>query len=501
MFDILPKPKIRMKYFAFLTALAISINLHSQNTSLLNEGIPVFHGAKVTGNLPNTDFLFTVPATGERPITFTAENLPKGLSLDPTTGIIRGVVKEKGSYAVKVFATNVKGRAGENLKIEIGDKLCLTPPMGWNSWNVFTNTLDEKLVMETADAMVSSGMRDLGYQYINMDDYWHAVSRDADGKPVANAEKFPHGIKWLSDYVHSKGLKLGIYSDAGDKTCGKCFGGFQHEDIDAKVYAEWGIDLLKYDFCFVPWKKEEALSRYKKMGDALKGSGRSIVYSLCNWGLFNPWEWGESVGGNYWRTTPDIIDTWNGAPFWYGSFTSILKKQTKLDKYAGPGHWNDPDMMIVGNYGNGKATGGGGKYKGMTDLEYQTHMSLWCMLNAPLLSSCDLRSMNEATKNILLNPEILAISQDEKGEQAKLVSKQNGVWLYKKNLNDGSVAVAVFNTTKSQKKLDLKSSLLGLQGTYVASDVWQHKSAGILKDKLELTMKGHETLVLKLEKN
>ena len=186
----------------------------------LYEGVPVFHGAKITGNFPKTEFLFTVPATGERPITFTAENLPKGLTIEPSTGIIHGIVKEKGTYTVSVSAANAKGKASESLKIEIGDKLCLTPPMGWNSWNVFTSTLDEKLVMETADAMVSSGMRDLGYQYINMDDYWHAVSRDADGNPVANAEKFPHGIKWLSDYVHSKGLKLGIYSDAGDKTCG-----------------------------------------------------------------------------------------------------------------------------------------------------------------------------------------------------------------------------------------------------------------------------------------
>ena len=233
------------------------------------------------------------------------------------------------------------------------------------------------------------------------------------------------------------------------------------------------------------------------MGDALKGSGRSIVYSLCNWGLFNPWEWGESVGGNYWRTTPDIIDTWNGAPFWYGSFKSILKKQTKLYKYAGPGHWNDPDMMIVGNYGNGKATGGGGKYKGMSDLEYQTHMSLWCLLNAPLLSSCDLRSMNEPTKNILLNPEILAISQDEKGEQAKLIQTKNGVQLYVKHLSDSSIAVAIFNTKKSETKFDLKAEG-ELSGTWNTRDVWQHKDAGVLKDKLTFSLKPHETIVLRL---
>ena len=480
--------------------LLLCAQLFAQNNQPLYEGPPVFHGAQITGNYPGTDFLFTVPATGERPITFTAQNLPTGLSIETTSGIIRGVVKERGSYVVRISATNAKGKAEEDLKIEIGDNLCLTPPMGWNSWNVFTNTLDEKLVIEIADAMVSTGMRDLGYQYINMDDYWHAPSRDADGKPVADSQKFPHGIKWLSDYVHSKGLKLGIYSDAGEKTCGKCFGGFQHEEIDAKVYAEWGIDLLKYDFCFVPLKKKEALNRYRKMGDALKGSGRSIVYSLCNWGLFKPWEWGASVGGNYWRTTPDIIDTWKGGPFWYGSFTGILKKQTKLNKYAAPGHWNDPDMMIVGNYGNGKATGGGGKYKGMSDLEYQTHMSLWCMLNAPLLSSCDLRSMNEPTRNILLNAEVLALNQDEKGEQAQLIQTTNGVYVYLKHLQNGSMAVALFNAKKSETTFKLKAEA-ELSGNWNTRNVWQQKDLGVLKEQMTFTIEPHETVVLKLKKD
>lgn len=487
----------RRIFFLHLLLPAILFSTAQSNT-LLYEGAPVFHGATITGNYPGTDFLFTVPATGERPITFFSKDLPKGLNLEATTGIIKGKVTEPGEYRVKIIAANAKGRAEEELKIMIGDKLCLTPPMGWNSWNVFTNTLDEKLVMEMADAMVSNGMRDLGYQYINMDDYWHAPSRDADGRPLPDPQKFPHGIRWLADYVHSRGLKLGIYSDAGTKTCGKCFGGFQHEEIDAKTYAEWGIDLLKYDFCFVPLKKKEALSRYQKMGDALKGSGRSIVYSICNWGFFKPWKWGESVGGNYWRTTPDIRDTWKATPIWYGSFMSILKKQTNLYKYAGPGHWNDPDMMIVGNYGKGKATGNGGHSTGLTDTEYQTHMSLWCMLTAPLLSSNDLRSMNEATKNILLNPEIIAISQDELGEQARRVAKSGSIWVYRKNLKDGSVAIALFNKSKKERKFDWKTTQPYLKGTYTACDVWQHTESEPLKNTLKLTLKPHETMVLRL---
>jgi alpha-galactosidase len=483
--------------FALLFSVSALVTT-AQLQQMLYEGPPVFHGAKIVGNRPGTDFLFTVPATGERPITFFSKDLPEGLNMEATTGIIRGRVNEAGEYKVRVIAANTQGKTEHELKIVIGDKLCLTPPLGWNSWNVFTNTLDEKMVMEMADAMVNSGMRDLGYQYINMDDYWHDSTRATYGKPVANPQKFPHGIKWLADYVHSKGLKLGIYSDAGDKTCGKCFGGFQHEEIDAKTYAEWGIDLLKYDFCFVPWKKQEAITRYKKMGDALKSSGRSIVYSICNWGLFNPWEWGEGVGGNYWRTTPDIFDTWKGGNPFMMSTMKILNRQNKILTYGGPGHWNDPDMLIVGNYGQGKATSWKGKFKGMTDTEYQSHMSLWAMMNSPLLSSCDLRSMNEVTKKILLNPELLAINQDEKGESATLVLKKGGVWLYKQNLSDGSVAVAVFNTSKKDKNFELTLTQLGLNSTHIAHDVWQHIEAGILKNKMNLTVKGHETVVLKL---
>lgn len=424
------------------------LSLSANIDSMLYQGPPVFHGAKITGNYPGTDFLFTVPATGERPIAFFAKDLPKGLNLEATTGIIRGKVNEPGTYKVKILAGNAKGKTEQELTIEIGDKLCLTPPMGWNSWNVFTNTLDEKLVMEIADAMVSTGMRDVGYQYINMDDYWHAASRDSvTGKPIPDPVKFPHGIKYLADYVHTRGLKLGIYSDAGTKTCGKCFGGYQYEEIDAKTYAEWGIDLLKYDFCFVPWKKKEALSRYKTMGDALKKSGRSIVYSICNWGLFNPWEWAPEVGGHYWRTTPDIFDTWKGGNPFMMSVMRIVKRQNKILSYGAHGHWNDPDMLIVGNYGKGKATGRNGMFKGMTDEQYRSHMALWAFMNAPLLASCDLRTMSVETKRVLMSTALLEVNQDELGEPAVFKRRKNGIWFYEKKLKNDKIARLWFNST------------------------------------------------------
>ncbi len=491
---------MRKNIVILLTALVVQLSCYAQNRNVLFEGIPVFHGAQVVGNYPNTPFIFTVPASGERPITFTAKNLPQGLVLDASTGIITGNIVTPGEYKLKVAASNAKGKSEEDLKIVIGETLCLTPAMGWNSWNVFTKTLDEQMVIDMADAMVKTGMRDLGYQYIDMDDFWHADTRDSLGRPVPDAQKFPHGMKYLSDYVHSKGLKLGIYSCAGNMTCGRRFGGYTYEEIDAKAYAEWGIDLLKYDYCYAPPTTKTAFERYSKMGNALKHSGRSIVFSICEWGFRHPWKWGQKAAGSYWRVSPDIMDQWKFPSIWVFSMKAILNREEHLWKYAGPGHWNDPDMLIVGNYGKGLATGGNGLYKGMTDPEYQTHFSLWCMFSAPLLASNDLRSMNEPTANILTNAEMLAIDQDMLGEQAKPIYKMGGIRVYLKHLSNGSLAVAVLNTSGSEKKFDLKASLLGLQDACVAHDVWKHADIGTLKDKLPLMIQSHETIVLTLSK-
>lgn len=417
-------------------------------------GKPVFHGAERVGNYPNTFFLHTVPATGERPITFSAKGLPQGLLLNASTGIITGTAPTKGVYEVSITASNNAGTTSTNITLHIGGKLALTPPMGWNSWNVFAWDIDEKTIREIADAMVSTGMRDIGYQYINIDDFWHDESRDKDGKPVVDPKKFPSGMKALSDYVHSKGLKLGIYSCAGKLTCGEKFGGYTYEAIDAKTYAEWGIDLLKYDYCYAPLGQKEAINRYQTMGLALEKSGRSIVFSVCEWGLRKPWKWAaQKAHGQYWRTTPDIFDYWKGWHPWQKSFMSILKFQKGLEKYAAPGRWNDPDMLTVGNYGKGKATSAKGKYNGMTDTQYQSHFAVWCLLNAPLLSSCDLRSMNTATKNILLNAALTDLNQDVMGNQATLVYNKKGIRVYKKELKDEGFAVAFLNTTNKKKPL------------------------------------------------
>lgn len=448
-----------MKKIILALSVIVSVSLSAQTGDLFS-GPPVLRGAKVVGNYPNTDFLFTIPATGDRPMEFEAERLPAGLTLDRKTGFITGKITNAGEYNVTVIVKNKSGKVSEDLKIVVGDKLCLTPPLGWNSWNVFTSDVNEKLVIEIADAMVANGMRDLGYEYINLDDYWHAPQREADGRPKADPVKFPHGMKYLSDYMHSKGLKLGIYSCAGTMTCGKQFGGYQHEEIDAKTYAEWGIDLLKYDYCFAPKGQKDAIERYTAMGSALKKSGRSIVFSICEWGGRKPGEWGATVGGSYWRTTGDIVDAWKHTG--YNTVTSIIQKQKGLEKNAGPGHWNDPDMLIVGNHGTGKATSRGGTLKGLTQDEYYTHFAMWCMLDAPLLTSCDMRNVSKEDLAIMANPTLLAISQDELGEEAHQVKTKGGMWFYQKRMKDNSYAIAVINTGNKAKDYKMNAADFGL---------------------------------------
>jgi alpha-galactosidase len=438
--------------------------LGAQSTDFIFKGTPVFHGATLIGNYPNTPFLFTVPVTGERPIHYSAVDLPKGLTLDEHTGFITGNVKNAGEYKVTLVAVNRFGKTTEDVKIVIGDKLCLTPPMGWNSWNVFTSDVSEKLLIEMADAMCNNGMRDLGYSYINIDDFWHATEREADGRPKVDSVKFPHGMKYLAEYMHNKGLKLGIYSCAGDKTCGKCFGGYEHEEIDAKTYAEWGIDLLKYDYCFAPWGRKPAIDRYTKMGTALKTSGRSIVFSVCEWGIRKPWLWAEKAGGSYWRTTPDIFDTWNHGTPWQMSVTRILKRERGLEKYAGPGHWNDPDMLLVGNHGKGKATSAKGVFKGMTQEEYRLHFALWCLLDAPLLVSCDLRNISKEDFDIIADQGLISVNQDALGQQAKLVSRRSGVWTYTKKTVNGDARMIVNMSSHDSSHPDDKSKRIKPRG-------------------------------------
>ncbi len=333
--------------------------------------------------------------------------------------------------------------------------LSKTPPMGWNSWNKFEEKVDDATVREIADVMVSSGMRDAGYIYLNIDDTWQGV-RNADGVLPPN-HKFPD-MKALADYVHSKGLKLGIYSSPGPATCAGYPGSYGHEEQDAKTWASWGIDYLKYDWCSAStvYENKDLQPIYQKMGDALANSGRPIVYSLCEYGMGNVEKWGPDVSGNLWRTTGDISDSWE-------SMSTIGFSQSHLAPFAAPGHWNDPDMLEVGN-GH------------MTDEEYRTHMSLWSLLASPLLAGNDLRSMTPATKEILMNKEVIAIDQDPLGKQATQISVKGDIETWARPLEDGSVAVGVFNRGLATKRVSVRTSDLKLSGNATARDLWSHKA-------------------------
>ena len=349
-------------------------------------------------------------------------------------------------------------------------QLAATPPMGWNSWNHFAEHVTDADVRSAADMIVSTGMRDAGYIYVNLDDTWQGT-RDAQGILHPN-DRFPD-MKALADYVHSKGLKFGIYSGPGAKTCGGYAGSLGHEEQDAKMYAEWGVDFLKYDLCSFQQNMNEAkaahpdnphaardlmIAAYKKMGDALQATGRPILYSLCQYGVDQPWKWGPGVGAQMWRTTDDIDDS-------YGRMITIGFSQAGLSKYAGPGHWNDPDMLEVGN----------GK---MTTDEYKTHMSLWVILAAPLLAGNDLSKMTDTDKSILMNKEAVAIDQDPLGKQGDRLYQSGDFDVWTKPLSNGRVAVGLFNRSWDNREVSVDLAEIGFKSGANLRDVWKQQDLG-----------------------
>ncbi len=383
------------------------------------------------------------------------------------------------------------------------EELALTPPMGWNSWNTFACDIDEKLIRETADKLVSSGMRDAGYIYLNIDDCWHG-ERDSKGFIHPDPARFPSGIKALADYVHARGLKLGIYSDAGDKTCGGHPGSNGHEYQDAITYAEWGVDYLKYDWCNT--ENLSAPGAYRTMRDALRSAGRPIVLSICEWGDNKPWLWGKEMG-QLWRTTGDIINCWD-CEVDHGSWSSwgilrILDMQDGLRKYAGPGHWNDPDMMEVGN--------------GMSANEDRAHFSLWVMLAAPLIAGNDLRSMSKDTLEILTNKKAIAINQDPLGVQAFKFKVDGEVEYWFKPMADKKWAMLVLNRGDKSTRIkfnfkkeevidpDFPSESEKYKANFRASrytiyDVWEDQNAGTTAKSLSLKLDPHSVKLYQLEK-
>lgn len=454
--------------------------------------IPKINGAKVFGVRPNAPFLFKVAATGEAPLRYTAVDLPEGLNINELTGLITGSLKKRGEYMVMLKVENALGMAERVLRIVVGDMISLTPPMGWNSWNCWGLSVSDRKVRESAEQMVTSGLIDHGWSYINIDDGWEDT-HDDQGKILPNT-KFPN--MWgLCNYVHAMGLKIGIYSSPGPKTCGGYEGSYGFEEKDAQAYANWGFDYLKYDWCsywnIAPNPTLEQMKRpYLEMERALKRTGRDIHYSLCQYGMGEVWKWGAEVNGNSWRTTGDITDTWE-------SLSSIGFSQNTCSPYAAPGRWNDPDMLVVGWVGWGPHL----HYTRLTPDEQYTHLTLWSLLAAPLLIGCDLKQLDPFTLNLLTNDEVLAVNQDPLGLQATQIKKNEAYEIWARDLEDGSKAIGLFNKTEKPINIQVIMADLLLEGKYRIRDLWRQYDLGWVKSQFEMRCPPHGARMITLSQS
>lgn len=453
---------------------------------------PKINAAAVYGAKAGNDFLYKIPATGKEPLVYEAVNLPEGLKLDKKTGIITGKTPNDGEYSIKLLVKNELGSAEKSLKIKVGDLIGLTPALGWNSWNVWGLSVSAKKVMISAKQMADK-LSKHGWSYINIDDGWEAEKRADNGEIVSN-EKFPD-MKILADSVHALGLKIGIYSSPGDRTCGGFLGSYQHEGQDAKTYAAWGIDYLKYDWCSYAEVAgpnpdlEELKKPYQLMQTKLNDAHRDIIYSLCQYGMGDVWKWGASVGANSWRTTGDISDSW-------ASLSNIGFNQENVVKYAEPGHFNDPDMLIVGKLGWGPSL----HNTKLTPDEQYTHISLWALQAAPLLIGCDMGQLDNFTLNLLTNDEVLGINQDELGYAARQVIKDPNYQIWVKKLSDGSKAIGIFNLSNSYQKLNLNPTELEIPVDVTYRDLWRQKDLGSLGNLANKSIPPHGVLLLKTSK-
>jgi alpha-galactosidase len=481
---ILKDPTVRPKILAFEAGIDLPVAPVDSITTRLN-------GPRIVGATPGRDFLFRIPASGRRSMTFTAKGLPKGLTLDRETGIIRGRIERAGETDVQVSVSGPGGRDSRTLRISAGKgRLALTPPMGWNSWNVWGTGVTADRVRAAADAMHRNGLADFGYGYLNIDDGWESPTRNPDGS-IGTNEKFGD-MKALASYAHSLGLKIGIYSSPGDRTCGGYLGSLGHEVQDAKTYAEWGIDYLKYDWCsysqVAPNPDLEAMQKpYRKMADALEASGRDIVYSICQYGMGDVWKWGKSVGGALWRTTGDIEDNW-------GNVSSIGFTQSEPSKYAQPGGWNDPDMLVVGRVGWGSP-----HPSRLTHNEQITHVTLWSLLAAPLIVGCDLTALDPFTSSLLMNPEVIDIDQDPLGKAATRVSESIGAEVWRRPLAGGGVAVGLFNRGIRTVEVSIDAKKIGVRKGSRVRNVWTRKDEGKAGDVIARTVPPHGAIFLRIE--
>lgn len=455
---------------------------------------PQINGPKIVGLRPGSPITYKIPVSGKKPLTYKITNLPQGLQMDNNSGIIRGIITDTGVYKMQVHVSNSFGTDDREFTIKVGNLLALTPPMGWNSWNCWGLSVSQEKVKASAQAIIDKGLIDHGWSYINIDDGWEHSERARDGTILAN-QKFPD-MKGLGNWLHERGLKFGIYSSPGNLTCGGYLGSHQHEMQDAKTYADWGIDYLKYDWCSYGkvFQKEGDTSLaaymkpYKIMQAALSVQPRDIYYSLCQYGMKEVWKWGHLVNGNSWRTTGDIADNWI-------SLSTIGFNQDNMAKYVRPGRWNDPDMLIVGNVGWGENL----HTTQLTPDEQYTHISLWSMLSAPLLLGCDISRMDDFTLNLVTNDEVIAINQDLLGKQARLVLKKDNYQVWIKELENGEKAIGIFNLLEKSQTISLNLKDLGASQGSSIRDLWRQKSVLLSSDTYVAKIAAHGVVLIKVK--
>ena len=435
---------------------------------------PRYNGPAVLGASPGAPVYFRLPFSGVRPMKFCVSGLPKGLTLDRKNGVISGSVAAAGDYNIRLKAHNKAGCGKGQLTLKVGDTIALTPPMGWNSWNCWGLEVSQEKVFESAKALISSGLADYGYCYINIDDAWQAASRSDDGTLLPN-ERFPD-IASLGEWLHGNGLRLGIYSSPGALTCGGYLGSLGHEEQDAATWNAWGVDYLKYDLCgyrallkeMPSVGKAEHMKPYLVMKEALGKQPRDICYSICQYGLEDVWTWGQEAGGNLWRTHGDLTDKWERV------VRIGFVKQRNLHPFSGPGHWNDPDMLVIGKVGWGE----GLRDTRLTPDEQYSHVSLWALLAAPLIIGGDLSSIDEFTLNLLCNNEVIAVDQDPLGKQASVLWEKDSMQVWGRPLSDGSFAAGIFNLGYETASVSIAEILeaAGYTGVSGIRDLWRQKA-------------------------
>jgi len=472
---------------------------------------PRINGAKIFGVHPGNPVLFKIAATGTRPLKYEVEGLPEGLSIDPATGIFSGSVSQPGTYAMKFKVSNKLGTAERDFRLVVGNTLALTPHMGWNSWYVWENHVTEKIMRAAADAMVENGMIDHGYMYVNIDDCWsvkptsdnpeiNGTPRDSAGNLLTN-KRFPD-MKGMVDYIHSKGLKAGTYTSPGTTTCAGHVSAYGYEEQDVRSFVSWGFDFLKYDWCSygqiaADQSVPELQKPYRLISGILEKQPRDIVLNLCQYGMGDVWKWGKGVGGNSWRTAGDLGGSFEGIGTALFRDGFDVYSSDSLHKYAGPGGWNDPDYLLFGYLSNWS---GETVPTPLTPNEQYTQMSLWALVAAPLIFSGDITRLDPFTLSVLTNDEIIEVDQDPLGKPGFRVVKNGDTEVWKRELEDGTIAVGLFNRGEEPMKVTALWSDLGISGKHVVRDLWRQKDLGWFKEKYSAKVGRHGVVMIKISK-